>query len=90
MATTVQNRNLFPVHVSSIAVDTTEGANGFDVDAGHGGCNVGSLSFTTADNGGSGWDIPANSSVDVDAQGAIAMSGGANDSCQGATFTFAP
>lgn len=85
--TSVQNSNPFPVHVSSIAIDTTQGSNGFDVDAGHNGCNVGSLSFTTADNGGSGWDIPANSSIDVDAQNAIAMSTGANDSCQGASFT---
>jgi hypothetical protein len=85
--TSVQNSNPFPVHVSSIAIDTTQGSSGFSADAGHSACNLGSLSFTTADNGGSGWDIPANSSLDVDAQNAIAMSTGANDSCQGATFT---
>ena len=87
VATSVANSNPFPVHVSSIALDTGQGSSGFDVDGGHSGCNLGSLSFTTATNGSSGWDIPAGSSVDVDAASAIAMSGAANDSCQGATFT---
>jgi hypothetical protein len=85
--TTVANSNPFPVHVSAVTLDTTQGNNGFSVDAGHSGCNTSSLSFTTATNGGSGWDIPANSSTDVDAASAVAMSGAANDSCQGATFT---
>jgi hypothetical protein len=87
VATSVQNSNPFPVHVSSIAIDTTQGSSGFTADGGHSGCNLGSLSFATATNAGNGWDIPANSSIDVDAQSAIAMSGAANDSCQGATFT---
>jgi hypothetical protein len=43
------------------------------------------LSFTTATNGGSGCYIPAHSSLNIDAQNAIAM-GAANDSCQRATF----
>jgi hypothetical protein len=85
--TSAQNQNPFPVHVSSVALDTTQGSNGFSVDAGHSGCNLGSLSFTTANNGNAGWDIPANSSLDIDAANSIAMSGAANDSCQGATFT---
>ncbi len=85
--TTVQNPNSFPVHLSSISLDTSQGTNGFDVDAGHSGCDLSSLSFTTDDNGGAGWDIPANSSLDVDAGDAIAMDGSANDACQGATFT---
>ena len=87
MDTSVSNSNPFPVHVSSLAIDTSQGTNGFDVDAGHSGCNLSSLSFTTATNGGNGWDVPASSSIDVDAAGSIAMSGAANDSCQGATFT---
>jgi hypothetical protein len=85
--TSVQNSNPFPVHISSIAIDTTQGTSGFSADAGHSNCNVASLSFTTATNGGNGWDIPANSSADVDMQSAIAMSGAANDSCQSASFT---
>jgi hypothetical protein len=85
--TSAQNQNPFPVHVSSVALDTSQGTNGFSVDAGHSGCNLGSLSFTPANNGNVGWDIPANSSFDIDAANSIAMSGAANDSCQGATFT---
>jgi hypothetical protein len=84
---TVQNSNPFPVHVSSVAIDTSKGTNGFDVDAGHSGCNLSSLSFTTADNGGAGWYIAANSTADLDADNAIAMDTTANDACQGATFT---
>jgi hypothetical protein len=85
--TSVANANAFPVHVTALALDTTRGQNGFAVDAGHSGCNLASLSFTTATNGGNGWDIAANSSADVDASGAITMGPTANDSCQGATFT---
>ena len=87
VATSVSNSNPFPVHVTSLALDTAQGQNGFAVDAGHSGCNLGSLSFTTATNGGNGWDIAANGSLGVDASGSISMGSGANDSCQGATFT---
>ncbi|HEY3763868.1 MAG TPA: hypothetical protein VGL44_01820 [Gaiellales bacterium] len=82
--TSAANSNPFPVSVSSVALDTTQGTNGFSVDAGHSGCNLGSLSFTTDNDG---WSIPANGSIDIDAAGDIAMSTAANDSCQGATFT---
>ncbi len=82
--TTAANSNPFAVAVSSVDLDTTQGTNGFSVDAGHSGCNLSSLSFTTATDG---WTIPANSSIDIDAAGDIAMSTAANDSCQGATFT---
>lgn len=85
--TSAANANSFPVHVGSVALDTSKGEDGFDVDAGHSGCNLSSLSFTTATNGGGGWDVPAGSSTDIDATGAIAMDSSANDSCQGATFT---
>jgi hypothetical protein len=85
--TTVANSNPFPVHVTSLALETTQGQNGFEVDAGHSGCNLGSLSFATATNGGNGWDIGPGASTDLDASGSISMGSGANDSCQGATFT---
>ena len=32
---------------------------GFAVDAGHSGCTLGTLSYTTQTNGGSGWNVPA-------------------------------
>jgi hypothetical protein len=87
VAASVTNSNLFPVHVTSLGLDTTQGQNGFAVDAGHSGCNLSSLSFTAATNGGSGWDIAANSGADIDASGSISMGSSANDACQGATFT---
>ena len=85
--TTLNNSNPFPVHVSSIVLDTTQGSSGFAVDGGHSGCNINTLSFASQTNGGSGWDVPANGSLDVDAGSAISMGSGANDSCQGASFT---
>jgi hypothetical protein len=87
VATSIANPNPFPVHVTSIAIDTAQGSNGFAVDGGHSGCNIATLSFSAQTNGGSGWDIPANGSLDVDAANAISMGSGANDSCQGAAFT---
>lgn len=87
VATTITNSNPFPVHVTAISLDSGQGSAGFAVDGGHSGCNINTLSFSAQTNGGSGWDIPANDSIDVDASDAIAMGSGANDSCQGATFT---
>jgi len=89
VAATVSNPNPYKVHVSSISLGAVS------VDAGHSGCNLGSVSVTSPqDNGGSGWDVPAksggvNGSLNVDLTGAISMSNAANDSCQGATFTVA-
>ena len=45
VATTIANGNPFPVHVSSIAINTGQGTNGFSVDAGHSGCDLSTLSF---------------------------------------------
>jgi hypothetical protein len=87
VATSIDNPNPFPVHVSEIDADTGQGTGGFDVDGGHSGCDLSALSFSPATNGGAGWDIPANSSLDVDADGAVSMSDSAGDACQGATFT---
>ena len=88
VATTIANNNPFPVHVSSIALDSGQGTNGFAVDAGHSTCDLSTLSFAAQTNGGSGWDVPANDTLDVDAAGAVSMSGSAGDACQGASFTL--
>jgi hypothetical protein len=88
VATTIANANPFPVHVSSIALNSGQGTNGFAVDAGHSGCDLSTLSFSAQTNGGSGWDIAANDTLDVDATDAIAMSSSAGDACQGASFTL--
>ena len=88
VATTIANNNPFPVHVSAIALASGQGAGGFAVDAGHSGCDLSTLSFAGQNNGGSGWDIAANDTVDVDATDAVSMSGAAGDACQGASFTL--
>ena len=87
VATTVTNPNPFPVHIDTISADTGQGTSGFAVDGGHSGCNLASLSFSTQNNGGAGWDVPANGSLDIDLTGALAMSSAALDACQGASFT---
>lgn len=85
VAATISNPNPYKVHVSSISLGTVT------VDGAHSGCNTSSISVTSPHtNGGSGWDVPANSTgVNVDLANAISMNNTANDSCQGATFTVA-
>lgn len=89
---TASNPNTSPVRISSLALDTTRGTGGFAVDAGHSGCSVAALSYTTQTNGGSGWTIPArvglvNGTLGVTLTNALGMSSAAANACQGATFT---
>jgi hypothetical protein len=89
---TVTNPNLAEVTVQSLAVDTSQGTSGYSVDAGHAGCNVNALSFTTQTNGGAGWTIPqkigaVNGTLSVTLTNALSMSAAASNACQGATFT---
>ena len=86
------NPNAFPVHIGSLGLDTGQGTGGFAVDAGHSGCALSTLSFTAQTNGGAGWSVPANAGVvggtlPVTLPGALAMSVGAVNACQGASFT---
>jgi hypothetical protein len=84
---TVTNPNASPVRVDSLALDTTRGTDGFAVDAGHAGCGLSSLSFTTATNGGAGWTIPGADAVTLTLSGSLEMGTTADNACQGATFT---
>jgi len=89
---TVANPNRSPVRIGSLALDTTQGTGGFAVDAGHSGCSVAVLSFTTQTNGGAGWTVPGkvgavNGSLSITLTAAVAMSAAAANACQGATFT---
>ena len=84
---TVSNPNLSEVRIGSLALDTSQGAGGFGVDAGHSGCAVETFGFT--DQTGA-WTIPAkvgvvNGTLAVTLTNALAMSLGAADACQGAT-----
>lgn len=88
----VSNPNTSPVRIGSLALDTSQGTLGFAVDAGHSGCAVSTLSFTTQTNGGAGWTVPAKvGAVDgmlaITLTNALAMGVAAANACQGATFT---
>lgn len=89
---TVSNPNAAQVHIGSLALDTAQGTGGFTVDAGHSGCAVSTLSFTTQTNSGAGWTVPPKvGAVDgtllVTLTNALGMGLGAANACQGASST---
>jgi hypothetical protein len=92
VALTISNPNGFQVSIPSLALDTSQGTNGFDVDGAHSDCDVAALSFTPQSNSGDGWEVPpkvgtTDGSLDLDLAGAVSMNGSAANACQGATFT---
>lgn len=94
VALVVSNPNRVPVRVPQLALDGDSGAGGFAVDAGHAGCDVSALSFTSAaqSNGGDGWTIPAgdgaiDGSLAIALNGAVSLGSGAADGCQGAAVS---
>jgi hypothetical protein len=89
---TVTNPNPYPLRIGSLALDTGQGTGGFAADAGHAGCAVSTLSFTTQTNGGAGWTVPGkvgavDGTVSVTLANALAMGPGAANACQGASYT---
>ena len=84
---TLTNPGSGPVRVGSLTLATDEGAGGFEVDAGHPDCDEQSLSYTTQTNGGAGWSLAAGATLPLTLTGALALSPGSDDGCQGATFT---
>lgn len=89
---TVSNPNPSPVPIGSLALDTGQGTGGFAVDAGHPGCAVSALTFTTQTNGGAGWTVPAkvgavNGTLSITLTNALAMASNAANACQGASTT---
>jgi hypothetical protein len=92
VAAVASNPNSYEVHIDSISLDTGSGTDGFDVDSGHSSCDLSSLAFTTQDNGGAGWTVPprvgsTDGSLSIEMATALAMSAGASNACQGASFT---
>jgi len=83
----VHNPGVATVRVNALALATGEAVNGFEVDAAHPDCDEQALSYTTQTNGGAGWSLPAGGTLAVTLAGALALSSGADDGCQGATFT---
>lgn len=89
---TATNSNTSIVKIGSLLLDTTQGTAGFAVDGGHSGCSVAALGFTTQNNGGAGWSVPAkvgavNGTLAITLTNALAMTPAAASACQGATFT---
>ena len=88
----VSNPNTSPVRIGSLSLDTGQGTGGFAVDAGHSGCAVLTLTFTTQTNGGAGWNVPAkvgavNGALSITLTNALAMGVAAANACQNASFT---
>jgi hypothetical protein len=79
---TLTNGNTSRVHISSLALDTSQGTNGFSSNAS--GC---ALSFATQTNGGNGWTLAANGSTSVDLTNSVTMGTTAASACQGKSFT---
>jgi hypothetical protein len=89
---TVSNPNAFVLQIGSLALDTSRGAGGFAVDAGHSTCDLSTLGFTMQTNDGAGWTLPAKvGAVDgvlsVTLANALTMGEGAVNACQGANAT---
>lgn len=90
---TVSNPNESPLHVGTLSLDTSQGSAGFAVDAAHSACPPTTLSFSTQTDNGAGWSVPArsgatNGMLPVTLTNALTMDVGAENACQGASFTI--
>lgn len=90
VAVSIANANPFPLDVPSLELDTTQGNAGYAVDAIHvgAGCASAALTYTTQDNAGAGWTVPASSTLDLDLDDAVTLDTTSGSACQGATFTI--
>jgi hypothetical protein len=89
---TATNSNTSIVKIGSLLLDTSQGTAGFAVDGGHSGCSVAALGFSTQNNGGAGWSVPArvgavDGTLAITLTSALTMTSAAASACQGATFT---
>lgn len=87
VATVAVNPDDVPARIASLALDPSQGSNGFAVDAGHAGCPLTTFSFPTQTNGGSGWTVPPNGSLAISLPAAVAATTATANACQGATLT---
>jgi hypothetical protein len=90
------NSNPYFVTIPSLALATDHGTAGFDVDAGHSGCDLSAIHFTPqpAPIGifGPGWRVPpkvggTNGTLSIVLSGALEMDADAESACQGASLT---
>jgi hypothetical protein len=96
VAVVATNSNPYFVTIDSLVLDTPDGTDGFDVDAGHSGCDVSVLHFTPvpAPIGifGQGWRVPpkvgeTDGTLAFELFDSLGMDEDAANACQGATFT---
>jgi hypothetical protein len=96
VAVVATNPNPYFVTFTSLALKTDEGVGGFDVDAGHGGCDPSVLHFAPQPPPvgvfGPGWRVPPKVAstegiLEFELSDALSMDADAANACQGATFT---
>jgi hypothetical protein len=91
------NPNPYFVTLTYLALDTSQGTGGFDVDAGHSGCDLSMVHFTAQDPPvgifGPGWRVPprvdtTDGTLHIEIGNALSMDAGAPNACQNADFTI--
>jgi hypothetical protein len=90
VATVASNPNPYPVEITSISLDVSEGTDGYGVDEAHVDCAP-MFEFTAQTNGDEGWTVPPKvgstpGELEIELQDALVMGLGASDSCQGARY----
>lgn len=88
----VSNPNAIAMHIGSLALDSSQGTGGWAIDAGHSGCSVVALTYTTQSNGGAGWTIPEkvgaiDGTLAITLANSLALGVDAANACQGASLT---
>jgi hypothetical protein len=86
VAVSIVNDNTYQAFVGSLVLDTSRGTNGFSVSGGEPGCDTATVSYTTQSNGGTGWFVLADSTLDLDLANAVDLGTAAASECQGANF----
>jgi hypothetical protein len=92
VAAIATNTNPYFVQIGSLMLDTGAGTGGFDIDAGHSGCDPSVLHFTPQNNGGAGWRVPpklasTDGTLAFEISDALSMDLDAANACQGASIT---
>ena len=91
------NPNPYFVTLTYLALDTSKGTGGFDVDAAHSGCDLSAIHFVPKDPPvgifGPGWRVPprvgsTDGTLSIEVDEALTMDEAALNSCQTADFTF--
>jgi hypothetical protein len=91
------NPNPYFVTITSLTLNAGAGTAGLDVDAGHSGCDLSKIHFTSQDPPvgifGPGWRVPpkvdtTDGTLSIEIGDALSMDANAPNACQGADFTI--